>query len=140
MTIGISAAALGALAWGLTFVKTTGEQLSCEGWNTRAFFMAATGADVVRCLEDGANIEAQDEDGWTPLHVAAAFEQSPAAVKTLLAAAADIEAKDETGWTALHVAARFSDSPAVVKAPCLLVGPTLRPSRGCLSTPTICVC
>ena len=149
MTIGIGAAALGVLAWGLTFVKTTGEQLSCEAWNTRAFFVAATGADVVRCLEDGANIEAQDEygwtplrwaaqasspdvaralldagadvaeAGWTPLHVAVVLGQPPAAVKTLLAAGADIEAKDEAGWTPLHWAAQ-GDSPAVVKA--LLAG------------------
>ena len=149
VTIGIGAAALGVLAWGLTLMKTTGEQLSCEGWNTRPFFMAATGADVVRCLEDGATIEAQDEGGrtplrwaaqgssldvvrallaagadvaeagWTPLHVAVVLGQPPAAVKTLLAAGADIEAKDEAGWTPLHWAAQ-GDSPAVVKA--LLAG------------------
>ena len=57
--LSIGAAALGVLAWGLTFVKDAGEQLSCEGWNTGEFFEAATGDDVVRCLEDGANIEAR---------------------------------------------------------------------------------
>eukprot|EP00802_Teleaulax_amphioxeia_P001459 Tamp_01461.p1 GENE.Tamp_01461~~Tamp_01461.p1 ORF type:complete len:504 (-),score=123.96 Tamp_01461:888-2399(-) len=44
-------------------------------------------------------------DGWTPLHVAARFEQVDI-ITYLLASAADKEAKDCQGWTALHVAVR----------------------------------
>ena len=44
-------------------------------------------------------------DGWTPLHVAARFEQVDI-ITYLLASAAEKEAKDNNGWTALHVAVR----------------------------------
>ena len=44
-------------------------------------------------------------DGWTPLHVAARFEQVDI-ITYLLTSAADKEAKDHQGWTALHVAVR----------------------------------
>ena len=123
--LSIGAAALGVLAWGLTFVKDARDQLSCEGWNTGEFFEAATGDDVVRCLEDGANIEARDEYGQTPLHWAAEFSESPAVMKVLLDAGANIEAQAGRGWidppaqggTGRHRAAQGGTGyfPAVVK-------------------------
>ena len=84
MKLGIGAAALGVLAWGLTFVKDAGEQLSCEGWNTGEFFEAATGDDVVRCLEDGANIEAsQAAEGSSPEAAAADRKPCSAAARSV---------------------------------------------------------
>ena len=44
-------------------------------------------------------------DEWTPLHVAARFEQVDI-ITYLLASSAEKEAKDSQGWTALHVAVR----------------------------------
>ena len=50
-------------------------ELDCSGWNTKAFFNDATVGDVRRCLEDGANIEAQHRLGdWTLLHYTAATD------------------------------------------------------------------
>jgi hypothetical protein len=46
-----------------------------------------------------------NKDEWTPLHVAARFEQKEA-VSYLLSAAAEKEAKDAMGQTALHIACR----------------------------------
>ena len=60
---------------------------SCGDWNTRVFFQRATAADVSRCLEAGADLEAREANGWTPLHVAAA----------LLDAGADPAARDAEG-------------------------------------------
>ena len=116
----IGAAVAGVLAWGgTTFLnrETTSrairdaaaaEPLSCEPWmnnNLEEFFAAVLVADdVSRCLKAGADIEARDEDGATPLHMAAGFKSS-AAVKALLDAGADIEARADYGLTPLHMAA-----------------------------------
>jgi len=42
-------------------------------WAQRAFWKQAEPARVDRCIADGADLEARDEEGWTPLHWAAAF-------------------------------------------------------------------
>ena len=44
---------------------TTGR--SCADWNTEEFFKKADAADVKRCLEAGANPNAQANNGFTPL-------------------------------------------------------------------------
>ena len=62
----LGAAVVVALAAGLTFANAAAAQLACRSWNIRAFFEAATVADVSRCLEAGANIEARTEGGWPP--------------------------------------------------------------------------
>ena len=74
---------------------------------------------VVKVLLDaGADIEARDKGGYTPLHVAVGNavgkRDSVAVVKALLDARANIEARDEDGYTPLHKAAR-GDSLALVK-------------------------
>ena len=86
-------------------------QPSCgDWWNTQVFFQRATAADVSRCLE------AREAHGWTPLHQAAARNETPAVVAVLLAAGADLGAREEDGGTPLHLAAAFSETQAVVAA------------------------
>ena len=53
-------------------------------WNTIDFFEIATVADVTACLDAGADPNARDQLGYTPLHFAAAFNSDPAVVKTLI--------------------------------------------------------
>ncbi|MCY4172962.1 MAG: hypothetical protein OXF25_02630 [Cyanobacteria bacterium MAG CAR3_bin_5] len=50
----------------------------CDAWNTSEFSEEATAADVGRCISQGADPEARDEGGHTPLHAAAAFSETPA--------------------------------------------------------------
>ena len=87
----LGAAVVGVLAAGLTLANAAAAQLACRSWNTGAFFTAATVADVSRCLEAGANIEARSKDGFTALHFAT--EGSPDVLKALLAAGANIDAR-----------------------------------------------
>lgn len=71
--------------------------LSCGDWNTAQFFSLAAPADVSRCLEAGAEVEARDEAGATPLHAAASTSRTPAVVQVLLDAGADPGARDKEG-------------------------------------------
>ena len=78
----------------------------CSDWGTSAFFdETVTAADVRRCLEGGANIDAQQSNGVTALHNAAFFGRVEA-VTALLDAGANIEARMAAGTTALHWAAK----------------------------------
>jgi ankyrin repeat protein len=67
-------------------------------------------ADIERLLKKGANIEAKDEDGWTPLIYAARNGHTPTCA-LLLEKGADIKAKNDYGWTALMCAAANGYTP-----------------------------
>ena len=67
-------------------------------------------------VEAGANVQARNNIGDTPLNRAAAHNGNPVVVKVLLEAGADIEAQSEDGWTPLHDSAVFNKTPTVVTA------------------------
>ena len=76
----------------------------CDEWNTRAFFESATAADVSACLAAGADLDARDPNGWTPLHMATQWSESPEVIRVLLAAGAVLDARANTGLTPLQLA------------------------------------
>ena len=90
--------------------------ISCDAWNTTAFFEHADDDDVSHCLTAGTDVNARDDTGATPLHAAVQRSGAPAVVMALLAAGARVSARDDTGATPLHVAAMRSTSAAVVEA------------------------
>jgi ankyrin repeat protein len=60
--------------------------------------------DVARMLiERGADVTAQDDDGWTPLHYLSFLGQEVDA-RMLIECGADLTAQDENGQTPLHFA------------------------------------
>ena len=89
-------------------------EVSCKKWNTYNFFSKAGVADVSRCLNAGADPNARDEDGNTPLHFAG-YNKNPAVITALVNAGAEINARDKWGHTPLHDAAS-NQSPAVITA------------------------
>ena len=60
-------------------------------------------------LTNGANIEAETEDGWHPIHSAARWNQADV-IAILLENNCDINAKSKSGQTPLHLAAAEKDS------------------------------
>ena len=55
-------------------------------------------------IAKGADVNAKEEDGWTPLHYAV-YEGYKEIAELLIAKGADVNAKEEDGWTPLHDAA-----------------------------------
>ncbi len=74
----------------------------CANWSSEDFWRDASAEDVSRCFS-GANLEAPDKYGDTPLHWAAA-RGKPANIKALLDAGADAGARTTAGSTALDLA------------------------------------
>ena len=78
-------------------------------------------------LAAGADVNARDQYGETPLHEAARYsgwreigrgavaDLGTAVVEALLAAGADVHARSNGGWTPLHAAADSTLNPAVVE-------------------------
>ena len=91
--------------------------VSCEGWNSKGYFQAATLEQVTACLDTGgADLEAQNARGYTPLHAAAADSDSPAVIEALTNAGANPLAKDGRGRTPLHLVATRAGSSAIIRA------------------------
>ena len=67
---------------------------------------------LIMLLEAGADPNARDENGWTPLHYAA-WDNNPDVITVLVEAGIDPNARELDGWTPLHFAARFNDNSDV---------------------------
>jgi murein DD-endopeptidase MepM/ murein hydrolase activator NlpD len=63
-------------------------------------------ASVQAAISSGANVNAQDQYGQTPLMYAASSSTNPDILDALLKAGATLNAQTSTGWTALMYAAR----------------------------------
>ena len=77
---------------------------SCMNWNTAVFTRLASLAEFEMCLRLGEDLQARDNGGNTPLHLAVAGE-NPTIVNLLLDAGADIAARNNLGATPLHMVA-----------------------------------
>lgn len=94
------------------------EERGLEPWSPWILHRAArltTNPTIVRLLlQAGADPNAPDDDGLSPLHHGAE-NSNPMVVTHLLDAGADLNARDNDGYTALHWAAAQSGNGRVVK-------------------------
>ena len=83
----------------------------------RAAYRGCDAAEIETLLQKtGADPNARDDLGDTPLHDAAAGAQDPAVIRLLVRAGANINAKNRWNATPLHYAARHNRDPAVIEA------------------------
>ena len=116
--------------------------LSCDDWGTASFFRWASPERVRECLADGADPGTPNQDGVTPLHLAALQNDNPDIVTILVEAGADPNARGPSGLTPLHMTwsqSRSTSAAAVVRELLRLgADPLAVDDRGWVADPTHC--
>jgi uncharacterized protein len=74
----------------------------------------ATLQETQAAIDSGADMEARNDDGATPLMIASAYNQDPAVVAALIKAGADVNASDKHGFTPLMWAAARNPKPVMI--------------------------
>jgi len=98
------------------------QETSCDGWMssdrevTEQFWETVTSEKVSDCLKSGSDINAKDDDGASPLHLAALKNENSNVLTVLLDAGADVNAQGRFGGTPLLFAAFGNENPNVLKA------------------------
>ena len=87
---------------GLNFFKKMGAKIQVAKLNKSLFNAAKVGSlSVVKAaLENGADVNAKTNDGWTAL-MYASYKKPIDVAKLLIENGADVNAKTNDGWTAL---------------------------------------
>ena len=83
---------------------------------TSLHYAAGNGTDVITVLIDnGAEVDARDDRGFTPLRYAAGSSDDPRVLRTLINAGANVNVQNLNGSTPLSMAAQFNKNPEIVR-------------------------
>lgn len=101
----------------LAFTPLAAQETNCDGWMSsdrevrNQFWEAVTLETVADCLNSDSDVNARTENGYTPLHFAAALADNPDVLTVLLDAGADGTAVNSDGETPFDLA---KDNEALV--------------------------
>lgn len=88
--------------------------IDCSEWNTPSFFAVASTEVIADCIAGGADVNAREINGRTPLHNATKVARDPSSILVLISSGSDVAALDDSGHTPLHDAARNNARASVV--------------------------
>ena len=77
-------------------------------------FSKITPIQIENKIKNGIDLNLQDKDGNTVLHLAARNSTNPTVIEVLLQADADIYARNKNSWTPLHEATRYNPNPKII--------------------------
>ena len=83
---------------------------------THKWWKTATADEVENMVNAGADVNARDENGKTPLFYAALYNPHPEVIALMVRHGADVNARNEAGDTPLHWAAEYNPKPDVTEA------------------------
>ena len=89
-----------------------------EDYSRSALMLASIGnnAEIVKILIDfGADVNVQNNNGWTALTFAASYSKNPQVVTTLLNFGANVNAKDKDNDTVLINAVHYNENIEIIK-------------------------
>ncbi len=79
-----------------------------------SYWQNVTIKDVKNAIANGADVNARNKYGSTPLMYASWDNQNPDVITTLINAGADVNARNKDGWTPLMYASRSNQNPDVI--------------------------
>lgn len=97
------------------FLRSISTKIRTEDLFKAAKYQKTSYEQVTALIHEGANVNARDENNWTPLMWAVRFNNKSKVIRVLIEAKADINAKNEGGATALMLAAIYNTNPEVIK-------------------------
>lgn len=110
---------LWVMVFNLTGFAATQHRLNIENsLNTDEYYQAwqqATLDEVKEWIQTGSGVNARDEEGSTPLMIAASNTDNPEVINVLINAGAEVNARTEIGVTPLIGAAALNNNPEVIK-------------------------
>ena len=89
--------------------------VSCKEWKGEAFWKNASSTIVKQCFR-GDSVHDRNQEGRTPLHMAAAHGTAKAVNELIFTHRADIQARSRNGEVPLHVVGSAENVRALVKA------------------------
>jgi ankyrin repeat protein len=87
---------------------------SASAANFQDVCKTGTPQQVKAMIDSGADVNAKDERGCTPLMFAAEYNSNADMIEALIKAGADLHAKDQLGHTPLMYAAMLNHNPKVI--------------------------
>ncbi|XP_065346694.1 uncharacterized protein LOC135943955 [Cloeon dipterum] len=100
----------------LVFSNVELNKSSPDGKSILHYAMLSNQLDLVKRLIDrGSNVCLRDQNGDTPLHIAARFKKNSEIVKILLEKGAKINEQNNHKWRALHFAAKFNPTSEILQ-------------------------